>query len=202
MHTKDVSSALRAFADLTDFDRSQELYRLAGYLDRGGNETLLARLRRATPSSSYPAGLKNSLRTIISGLRSAKALKQASAIGAILDLFAGRPGATLDDFFDQISASPQKPDLAAARFKSADPELAARIAKRLGDPSLDARSFRDTLAELHASKSVATATLALAANYCLGNRRIYRDRKSAIVAIEKYYRARAQPATMADELTA
>ncbi len=142
------------------------------------------------------------MQTIISGLRSAKALKQASAIGAILNLFVGRPGASLDDFFDQISASPQKPDLAAARFKSADPELAARIAKRLGDPSLDARSLRDTLAELHASKSMATATLALTANYYLGNRRIYRDRKSAIDAIETYFGARLQPATMASGLTA
>ncbi len=61
---------------------------------------------------------------------------------------------------------------------------------------------RNPLAELHASKSMATATLALTANYYLGNRRIYRVRKSAIDAIEKYFLARTQPATMASGLTA
>jgi hypothetical protein len=202
MHTKDISSALRAFADLTDFDRSQELYRLAGYLDRGGSETVLARLKRASPSTSYPAGLRNILQSIHSGLRAANANKQASAVAAILHLFAGRPGASLDDFFDQISVSPQQPDLAAARFKTADPVLAERMAKRLGDPSIDARSFRDMLAEISTSKTMATATLALIANYYLGNRRIYRDRKSAVEAIERHFRAKAPEAAMANEITA
>jgi hypothetical protein len=33
MHTKDLARALRAFAEIADFDRSQELHRLAAFFD-------------------------------------------------------------------------------------------------------------------------------------------------------------------------
>ncbi len=194
MHTKELARALLAFAELAEFDRSQELYRFAAFLEQTTNETVVSRLKRVTPSSSYPLRLKGSLEAIELGFRSVGATKQANALHPILKLFAGRPGATLEEFITEISVSPQLPDLRAPRFKAADFAFAKLISTQLGDASLDSKSFEAIMAKLRSPDAVKTATLALIANLYIGNGRIYRDRKMAIDAIDRHFHIQASHA--------
>src|SRR5262249_39628073 len=125
------------------------------------------------------------------GLKSAGATKQANTLRALQKLFAGRPGATLEKFISEISASTQSsPDLRAPRFKRANIDLARDIARRLTEPSLDSRSLQVIMDTLRLPAKVDTVTLALIANFSLGNRRVCRDRKMALIAIEKHFRAK------------
>lgn len=188
MHTKDFARAIRAFAELADFDRSHELYEFAGFIEQGANETVFSRLKRLSPPSSYPLRLKDSLEAIGSVLKSAGATKQAKGLQAFQKLFAGRPGATVAKFIEEISVSTQTPDLCAPRFKAANPDLARDIANRLTEARFDERSFQAIMNKLSSPADVDTATLALIANFSLGNRRVYRDRKMALAAIEKHFR--------------
>jgi hypothetical protein len=191
MHTKDFAQVLRAFAELADFERSHELFRFAGFIEHGANETIFSRLKRLSPSNSYPLQLKESLEAIELGLKSAGATKQANALRAIQNLFAGRPGATLEKFISEISTPTQSsPDLCALRFKKANIDLARDIARKLTEPSLDDGTFRSIIETLRLPAKVDTVTLALIANFSLGNRRVYRDRKVALIAIEKHFRAK------------
>jgi hypothetical protein len=200
MHTKDFARTLRAFAEIADFDRSQDLYRLAAFLDQGRNETIVSRLKQSTPSTGYPARLKESLDFIKAGLTSAGASKPSNALGALLTLFAGRPGATLDAFLAEISVSPQMPDLAAPRFKAVNLDLAKRISAKLAAASPDEPSFLRCIAELSTLSELSAATWALIANQYIGNRRIYRDRKAAIDAIRRHFNSVASNnATCANE---
>jgi hypothetical protein len=195
MYTKGLARALRAFGELAEFDRSQELYRFAAFVEQGGNETILSRLKRVSPSTIYPLRLKDSLEAIELGFRSVGAVKHAKALHAVLKVFAGRPGATLEDFINEISVSPQTPDPGAPRFKAADFPLAKLISVQLSEASLDPGSFEAILAKLRRPGVVGTATLALIANLYAGNRRIYRDRKMALDAINMRFRAQASRET-------
>src|SRR5690349_1667895 len=107
MHTKEFARSLRAFAELAEFERSQELYRLAGCFDEGHKETILKRLKRMSPSTAYPLRLKESLEAMEQGFRALGATKQANELRTVLTLFAGRPGAHIDVFIAEISASPR-----------------------------------------------------------------------------------------------
>jgi hypothetical protein len=194
MHTKELARAFRAFAGLAEFERSQEIYRFSAFIEQGSNETVLSRLKRVSASTSYPLRLKESLEAMELGFKSVGATKQANALGTILKLFAGRPGATIEGFITEISVSPQATDLRALRFKAADFAFAKLISDQLSESSLDPRSFESIMAKLRSSDAVKTATLALIANLYAGNGRIYRDRKMALDAIDKHFRVQASRA--------
>jgi hypothetical protein len=196
MHTKELARALRAFAGIADFDRSQELHRFAVFLERGRNETIAARLKRSTPSAHYPLLLKESLEAIEIGLRAAGAIKPSIALSGIQRLFAGRPDATVDAFLAEVSVPPQLPDANARRFKSANSSLAKSMCSDLVAVIDDAPVFQARLAELASSAPAGTATWTLVANQFIGNRRAYRDRKAAIRAIKTYFDG---PVTERDE---
>lgn len=187
MHTKDLARALRAFAGIADFDRSQELHRFAAFFDRGRNETVAARLKRAAPSAHYPLGLKQSLEAIESGLRLCGAIKPSGELAHIQTLFGGRANGSLDDFFSEISAPPRITDVTARRFKTADLNLAKRLSSDLAIAADNTDSFRTRLAELESSTPAGTATWTLVANQFIGNRRVYRDRKTAVRAIRRHF---------------
>jgi hypothetical protein len=189
MHTKDLARALRAFANIADFDRSQELHRLAVFLERGRNETIAARLKRTRSSARYPARLKESLAAIEDGLRAAGAIKPSIALAEIQRIFAGRPDATIDAFFEEISLPPLLPDASARRFKSANESVAKSICSDLAEASGNGQSFHVRLAELVSASSAGTATWTLVANQFIGNRRAYRDRAAAIRAIKLHFDA-------------
>lgn len=191
MHTKELARAFGAFAGLAEFDRSQDLYRFSAFLEQGSNETVLSRLKRMSPSTSYPLRLKESLEAIELGFKSVGATKQANALRPILKLFAGRSGATLEGFITEISVSPKAPDLRAPRFKAADFAFAKLIVSQLSESPLDPRAFEAIMAKLRSPDAVKTATLALIANLYAGNGRIYRDRKMALDAINKHFRVQA-----------
>ena len=110
MHTRDVSSVLRSFALGVDFSRSEQLFKLALFIETGANETIFSRLKRLSPSTSYPPQLKESLEVIQAIFRSAGARKQAGIISAVLELFKGRPNGDVETFLVQVSSAPLKPD--------------------------------------------------------------------------------------------
>lgn len=188
MHTKEFAQALRAFAGLADYERSHELFRFAGFIEQGNNETVFSRLKRLSPAHTYPLRLKDSLEAIQSGFQSVRATKQANTFRSFHKLFTGRPGATFEKFIDEISVSTHSLDLSAPRFKRAKLDLARHMSNRLTEPCLDAGSFQEIMEALR-SPDIDTATLALIANLCLEKQVIYRDRKMALAAIEKRFRA-------------
>lgn len=187
MHTKELARALRAFASIADFDCSQDLHRFAAFLERGRAETIAARIKRLTPSTHYPLRLKESLEAIEVGLRAVGAVKPSIAVAGIQRLFSGRPGATVDSFLAEVSVPPQLPDANVRRFKSANLSLAKSMCLDLVAAGSDAPAFHARLAELTSSAPAGTATWTLVANQFIGNRRAYRDRKTAIRAIETYF---------------
>jgi hypothetical protein len=190
MHTKDLAKALRAFAAIADFERSQELDRLATFIDRGTNETIIARVKRMSPSSAYPARLKDTLESIAVGLRATGAAKPSAAIYELLGIFGGRPGASVEDFCSAICHPSTVVSASARRFKSANPAIANDLFSELAPLLNDPEGIRALLATLSTSPVAGTATWTLVANRIIGNRRTYRDRKSAVAAISKYVEAR------------
>jgi hypothetical protein len=187
MHTKELARALRAFASIAEFDRSQELHRFAAFLERGRNETIAARLKRSTPSTHYLHRLKESLEAIEIGLRAAGAIKPSIALSVIQRLFAGQHGATVDSFLAEVLVPPQQPNANIRRFKSANASLAKSMCADLVATANDAQAFDACLAALASSAPAGTATWTLVANQFIGNRRAYRDRKAAIRAIKTYF---------------
>ena len=200
MHTKELARTLRAIAELAEFQRSQELYHFAGWFEQGSNETILARLKRMNPSTVYPLQLKESLEAMELGFRNAGAPKQANTLRAVLELFCGRPGATVEAFIAEISVLPEITNHKSKRFKRADPALAKDITSQLAGPSLDIEAFEGILANLRSSKLIGTATLTLIANGYLENRRVYRDRRTALEAIERHFRSKTSEATRTCEV--
>jgi len=200
MHTKELARTLRAIAELAEFQRSQELYHFAGWLEQGSNETILARLKRLNPSTAYPLRLKDSLEAVELGFRNAGAPKQANTLRAVLNLFCGRPGASVEAFIAEISVLPQMANHNAKRFKTADLALVKDITSQLAGPSLDIEAFEVILANLRSSKLIGGATLTLIANGYLENRRVYRDRRAALEAIEKHFRSKASQSVQTCEV--
>lgn len=191
MHTKELSRTLHAFAGITDLDCSQELHLLAAFFERGKNETIGARIKRAAPSAHYPRRLRETLEAIENCLRAAGAAKPGNALATVQKLFTGRPDGSVEGFLREISAPPQTPEPAARRFKSANASLAEQIFSVLDAAANDAHSLDERLGELATTSPAGTATWTLVANQFIGNRRIYRDRKSAIRAIKTFFESTA-----------
>lgn len=127
MHTKDLARALRAFAEITDFDRSQELHRLAAFLDHGRNETIASRLKRAVHSRSYPPRLKQTLGAIEAGLRYSGAIKPSSDLAHIQTIFVGRPSGSLEKFLGEISSQRDHANIRTRRFNAVNLKVADQI---------------------------------------------------------------------------
>jgi hypothetical protein len=134
------------------------------------------------------------LEAIESGLKSVGATKQANTFSSFKKLFAGRPGASLAKFVEEVSMSTPSPDLGAPRFKRVNLDHAKDISNRLTAPCLDPQSFEAIMELLRSPVKTDTATLALIANLSLGNRRVYRDRKMTLAAMEKHFRAQVSRA--------
>ena len=200
MHTKDLARALRAFAIITDFQRSQELHRLAALIDRGRDETIAARVKRMTPSVQYPARLKETLEALAVGLRVTGAVKPSANIHELLKLFAGRSGASLDDFCAAICLLPTPLKGSKRRFKTANADVANDICSKLAPLVDDPDAFRTCLEAVAVSSPAGTATWTLVASLIVGFNRSYRDRKSAIRAISNHVDARALGETTDPEL--
>lgn len=185
MRTKDVSRALIAYAQFAEVGRSEELYRFSAFLEQGRGETIYARLKTCQASKGYPARLRESLEAIRSVLLCAGAKKQAAAFGAMLKIFAGKPGISVDEFLANISAPPPAPNLALPRYRAASLEQADEFVDQLNRSILDTRVMRDIIVQLSSPRRVGTATLLLVANKFLENTCIYRDRKTALKAITR-----------------
>jgi hypothetical protein len=200
MHTRELARALHAFAGIADLDCAQELHLLAAFFERGKNETISARIKRATPSVHHPHRLRESLTAIEAGLRAVGAVKAGNALAAVQKLFTGRSDGSAEQFLREISAPPQTPDAFSRRFKSANASLAEGIFAILGSAANDPPSFDARLEELASASPAGTATWTLVANQFIGNRRIYRDRKSAIRAIRSFFENSViQPGNKASE---
>ena len=185
MRTKDVSRTLIAYAQFAEVGRSEELYRFSAFLEHGRGETIYARLKTCQASKGYPVRLKESLEAIRSILLCAGAKKQAAALSAMLKVFAGRPGISVDDFLTSISAPPPEPNLALPRYRAANLEQADEFVEQLNRSIRDTRAVRDVIARLSSPRRVGTATLLLVANKFLENTCTYRDRKTALKAITR-----------------
>jgi hypothetical protein len=187
MHTKDLARLLHAFAGIADFERSEDLHRLASFFDREKNQTVSARIKHVAPSSRYPLRLKQTLEAIEAGLRFSGAIKPSRQIAQVQRIFAGTANGSLDDFLSEIAApSPKTNDVSRRRFKNADLSLANRLSSDLHALKSDAGAFRARLDELASSSSAGIGTWTLVANQFTGNRKIYRDRKSAVRAIQRH----------------
>lgn len=195
MHTKDLAKALRAFAMITDFERSQELHHFAALVDRGRDETIAARVKRMTPSVQHPARLKETLEAVAVGLRAMGAIKPSATIHELLKLFAGRPGASVDDFCVAVCLLPPPLLGSMRRFKAANAAAANDICSKLARLVDDPGAFHAGLHAVAASSPAGTATWTLVANRLIGINRTYRDRKSAIRAICNHVEARAMGAS-------
>jgi hypothetical protein len=185
MRTKDVSRTLVAYAQFAELGRSEELYLFSAFLEQGRGETIYARLKTCQAPKGYPARLKESLEAIRSILLSAGAKKQAAAFSAMLKVFTGRPGLSVDDFLTSISTPPPAPNLALPRYRAASLEQADEFVDRLNSSVLDTRAIRDVVMQLSSPRRVGTATLLLVANKFLENTCTYRDRKTALKAITR-----------------
>jgi hypothetical protein len=185
MRTKDISRTLIAYAQFAESGRSEELYRLSAFLEHGRGETIYGRLKACQVSKGYPARLKESLEGIRSILLCAGAKKQAAAFSAMLKVFTGKPGVSVDDFLTSISALPPAPNLALQRFRTANLEQASELVDQLNKSTHDTHSIHDVIALLSSPRRVGTATLLLVANKFLENNCVYRDRKTALKAIAR-----------------
>jgi hypothetical protein len=187
MKAKELARILMEFADLADFRRSDDLYRLARLFENGNNETVLMRLKRMSPSTRHPPTLKADVETIRRGLQAAGAKKQAALVAELLKLFDGPGGSTLDDFLHEISVEPDRPIFPSPRLKAASVDVVETIVGELRKPSLDVNAFQEILAQLSSHTVVSTSTLASIAKGILGNGYVYRDRKTAIQAIARRF---------------
>jgi hypothetical protein len=196
MTAKELARLLMEFADLADFQRSDELYRLARLFENGRNETVLTRFKRMSPSTRHPSTLKGDVETIRRGLIAAGAKKQAGVLGDLLKLFGGPGGAPLDSFLEEICIEPEIPIFPIPKLKMANAGVVESIVGELRKTPPDADAFQEILAQLNSPAVVSASTLALIAKGVLGNGYIYRDRKTAIQAISKHF-SRSFPPKMA-----
>jgi hypothetical protein len=187
MHTKDLARALRAFAEIADFDRAQELHRLAAFFDHGRNETIASRLKRAGHSTSYPPRLKQTLKAIEAGLRYSGAIKPSGDLAHIQAIFVGRPNGSLEEFLGEISAQQESANTRVRRFQAINLKVADQICLELETAVKTPATFPKQLEQLVSRSPAGTAVWSLVANRFIGNRKIYRDRKSALRAIERHF---------------
>lgn len=199
MHTRDLALSLRCFAALSEFDRSQELHQLAAFLDRGRDEAISSRLKRLPTPRKHPARLKATIEAIVAALRASGAGKPSSTFNELLTLFQGHAGASVEDFFVELAALPPPQPGTTRRFRTANSRLANDICNGLVSKLEDARAFSDHLDQLVQTSPAGTATWTLVANRLIGNRRTYRDRKSAVRAIKIYVERLAEFASAKED---
>jgi len=191
MKTRELAAALTAFANLAEGARADALRRFAAVLSSGKEETVASRIKKIPCTKGYPAMLKASLETIRAGFVAAGATKQATAMGAILSVFQGPSGATIDAFMaEMIAPPPQKK--AQSLPQEPDHKLANELAEELRRTVVDKGSFNEVVKRLRVAKSVNTPTLAIIANHFLGNNRLYTGRKDAIDDIIKRQKSDAR----------
>ncbi|HEX5958465.1 MAG TPA: hypothetical protein VFY92_07400 [Hyphomicrobiaceae bacterium] len=196
MKTQEVLATLRAFADLADGERADELRKLASAFDSGKNEAVAARVSRIlknwAPQQPHPPKLKESLVAIACGLMAAGAKKQAADIQAVLALFDGAGIASADGFIERIAVALTPPAPKTGRAGKAkqlpDVALASALVEALAKAVSDPDAYSKVIARLHDTKLVPTPTLGLVANRFLGNSKRYSGRKAAIDEIEKRHK--------------
>src|SRR4051794_17213586 len=102
MRANDLARALMSFAELMDFQRSDELYRMARIIETNNNETIFALFSRMRASTRHPSSLKTSIEAIQKGVLAIGAKKQAAVLSDLVALFAGPRGATVDEFLQKF----------------------------------------------------------------------------------------------------
>jgi hypothetical protein len=180
MKAKRLAQMLREFAELTDYERSHELYRLADFIDDPA-ETSFARFKRLKSSSRYPSALKATLVSVHKTLTAGGAKHQARVVEDLLASFAGSPGATLEDFLREVSDCEER---RIPEGKNINYKLADALVSALNRPSLDDASLQKLIARLN-SRSVNRDTFALIAKHVLGSEHVFQNRETAIGAIMK-----------------
>jgi hypothetical protein len=198
MRTTELSSALRAFAELATSERAEELRKFASVFDGGAEETVAARVKRLAKGlglrAGYqsPAGLRDSLAAIAKGLGASKA-KQVGDFESIMSLFkACDTSVPIDEFVSQLKealvASQARPLRRGAQTQPPDTRLAAELADELARAVLDASAFSKVIDRLTDAGSVSTPTLSAIANKFLGKEKHYSGRKTAIDEIVKRHK--------------
>lgn len=194
MNTQELSETLLAFAALAETNRGRELRELATMFGKGNREPVKARLKKLSPAVDHPASLKGSLESIVLGLRSAGASKQATALAAVLEIFAGPGRVAVDAFIGEISKPRPPTAKSKAESRSAEPDhaLARELADDLTRSVLETEQFGAFVKRLRNPKIVNTPTLAIVANRFLGNSTQYNGRKNAIEDILRRQKADAR----------
>ena len=190
MKTQELAAALTAFANLGEGARAAELRRFAAAFSSGKEETVASRMKKIPCVKRHPAMLKASLEAIRAGFVAAGATKQAKAMGAVLSVFQGPSGATIDAFMADMMAPP--PQKAQSLVQEPDHKLANELAEELRRTAVDKGSFNEVVKRLRVAKSVNTPTLAIIANRFLGSNRLYTGRKDAIDDIIKRQKSDAR----------
>ena len=195
MKSQDMSKSLRAFAELADGQAADALVRFAAIFDGGKIEPVAARAKRIVAAwkrndipLGHPRGLRDDLRTIEAGFAAAGARTQAKDYHAVLSLFGGPEGRSLDEFLQKLVNARDAPAQVKKVEAPADHHLARQFAEELTAAVLDADTFTELTNRLDDPKIVSTATLGLVANRFLGNSKHYKSRKPALADIMKRHK--------------
>lgn len=195
MKSQDMSKSLRASARLLADQRGEHLARFAQVFEGGKSEPAAARAKRilavwkrSGAAPGHPQVLKHDLQAVEAALAVSGARTQAKAYQAVLSLFAGREGASLDDFLSRALEARDAPLPAKKAEAPADHDLARRLADELTTAVLDPPAFAAVLSRIEDSKAVSAATLGVIANRFLGNAKSYKGRKAAIADIKRRHK--------------
>lgn len=176
MRANDLARALMSFAELTDFGRSDELYRFARLIEGNTNETIPALFSRMRASTRHPSTLKSSIEAIQKGVLAVGAKKQAAVLSNLLALFAGPSGATVDEFLAEV-------------FPIPGPIALGSMVQDLKNPLLASDVFQRILDQLSSQAAMSRSQLSMIAKSLLGDEYVLRDRRTTIHAIAKHHEA-------------
>jgi len=195
MKSQDMSKSLCAFARLLAGHRAEQMARFAQVFEGGKAEAVAARAKRIVVAwkrsgapMAHPSGLKHDLQAVEAALAASGAKSQAKDYQAALSLFAGREGASLDDFLGRALEVRDAPPPGKKVEAPADLDLARRLADELTATVLDPPAFGAALSRLEDGKTVSTATLGVIASRFLGNTKSYKGRKAAIAEIKRRHK--------------
>jgi hypothetical protein len=192
MKTQEFAQTLIAFAGLMEARRADELRTFAGMFSSGKEETIAARLKKMSRATGHPATLKQGLETVRAGLKAAGAKKQATEIGMVLEVFAGRDDSSIEAFIGEITTAPPPKKRPPPPAPTPDHRLARDLADELARTVLDKESFNEVVGRLRNKKDVNTPTLAIIANRFLGRSVSYSDRKAPVADIIKRQKSDAR----------
>jgi hypothetical protein len=180
MKTRQLAVTLGSLAAVADTTRGDQLRALARLFGDGADETVAARIKKFSPATAYPDALRACLASLLSAFRAAGAAKQAADIQALLKVFVGNSGASVDEFIHEISIPRPKAKRSTSVASSPNLTLAGELADELSRTVLDEDAFSDVVRRLKVAKTVNTATLAAVANRFLGTSKRYTGRKAAV----------------------